>query len=147
MKKVLFIFLLAFAVYLTGCTDDEVVNHGYYNTPVVSSALDAFAYSITADTYTSIAAYNLSFTSDSVACSFVITNYYSGISSVRIKDSSGAVIYVDTLQGNGVSPILITKLQSVPQRFEIDFDHFTGKINFALAKSSTNWSLNISPRI
>lgn len=134
MKKILSIALLSFLIYLTGCTDDESVNAGIYNTPIFSQTTDALSYTLVADTYTSNAAYNLSFTSDSLAYSLIITSYFSGISSMRIKDSSGAVIYVDTLQGNRVYSI-VEKAQGIPQRFEIDFDHFTGKINFALARS------------
>lgn len=54
---------LVFLIYLTGCTDDESVNAGIYNTPIFSQTTDALSYTLVADTYTSNAAYNLSFTS------------------------------------------------------------------------------------
>jgi hypothetical protein len=133
MKKVLFIFLLAFAVYLTGCTDDDI-NSSYYNTPVISKTTDALAYSLVADYYTQTAGYNLTFTSDSIAYSLIIANYFSGIGSLRIKDTSGTIIYEEILQGNKVISFTETD-QGIPQKFEIDFDHFTGSINFALAKT------------
>ncbi|MBE0550769.1 MAG: hypothetical protein IH619_00115 [Ignavibacterium sp.] len=137
MKKVLFIFLLAFAVYLTGCTDDDDdINSSYYNTPVISKTTDALAYSLAADYYTQTAGYNLSFTSDSLAYSLIIANYFSGIGSLRIKDTSGIIIYEETLQGNKVYTITETG-NGIPGKFEIDFDRFTGTVNFALAKSGS----------
>ena len=136
MKNVLFIFLLAFAVYLTGCTDDDdSVNSSYYNTPVISTTTDALAYSLVAESYTQTAGYNLSFTSDSLAYSLIIANYFSGIGSLRIKDTSGTIIYEETLQGNKVYTITESD-NGIPGKFEIDFDRFTGTVNFALAKSS-----------
>ena len=55
MKKGLFIFLSAFAVYLTGCTEDDDINSSYYNTPVISKTTDALAYSLVAESYTQTA--------------------------------------------------------------------------------------------
>ena len=137
MKNVLFIFLLAFAVYLTGCTvDDDSVFSSYYNTPVISTTTDALAYSLVAESYTQTAGYNLSFTSDSLAYSLIIANYFSGIGSLRIKDTSGTIIYEETLQGNKVYTITESD-NGIPGKFEIDFDRFTGTVNFALAKSSS----------
>jgi hypothetical protein len=134
MKKELLIFLLALAFYLTGCTDDDSVNPSYYNTPVISKTTNAVAYSLIAEYYTQTAGYNLNFTSDSLAYSLIITNYFSGIGSLRIKDTSGTIIYTETLQGNKV--ISFTESgNGIPGKFEIDFDRFTGSVNFALAKT------------
>jgi hypothetical protein len=137
MKKGLLIFLLTFSVYLAGCTnDDDSVNSSYYNTPVISTTTDALAYSLVAESYTQTAGYNLTFTSDSIAYSLIITNYFSGIGSLRIKDTSGTVIYEETLQGNKVFTFTEAN-NGIPKKFEIDFDQFTGTVNFALAKSSS----------
>jgi hypothetical protein len=137
MKKILSSIILALTLFLAGCNDDESVNPGYYNSPVITKTTDALAYSLVADDYTSNAAYNLLFTSDSLAYSLIITNYFSGIGSLRIKDSSGTILYEETLQGNKVLSF-VEPDQGIPQRFEIDFDRFTGKLNFALAKTSSN---------
>ena len=66
----------------------------------------------------------------------IITNYFSGIGSLRIKDTSGTVIYEETLQGNKILSFTQTD-NGIPDKFEIDFDRFTGTINFALAKSNS----------
>lgn len=137
MKKNLLIFLLPFAIYFTGCTDDDnIVNSSYYNTPVISKTTDALAYSLVAESYTQTAGYNLTFTSDSLSYSLIIANYFSGIGSLRIKDTSGTVIYEEILQGNKVISLTQTD-NGIPGKFEIDFDPFTGTINLALAKSDT----------
>lgn len=138
MKKVLIIFMLALTFYITGCTDDDdSVNSSYYNTPVISTTTDALAYSLVAESYTQTAGYNLTFTSDSLAYSLIVTNYFSGIGSMRIKDTSGTVIYEETLQGNKILSFTQTD-DGIPRMFEIDFDRFTGTVNFALAKSNSN---------
>lgn len=137
MKKVLSLFLLVLTVYISGCTDDDSVNPSYYNSPVISKTKNALAYSLIAEYYTQTAGYNLSLTSDSLAYSLIIANYFSGIASLRIKDTSGTIIYEETLQGNKVISFMEAD-NGIPGKFEIDFDRFTGTVNFALAKSSTN---------
>lgn len=137
MKKVLSLFLLVLTVYISGCTDDDSVNPSYYNSPVISKTKNALAYSLIAEYYTQTAGYNLSLTSDSLAYSLIIANYFSGIGSLRIKDTSGTIIYEETLQGNKVISFMEAD-NGIPGKFEIDFDRFTGTVNFALAKSSTN---------
>lgn len=137
MERGLFIFLLAFVIYLTGCTDDDSVNSSYYNSPVISKTTDALAYSLVADYYTQTAGYNLSFTSDSIAFSLIISNYFSGIGSLRVKDSTRSIIFQDTLQGNKI--LSFTQMdEGIPQKFEIDFDRFTGTVNFALTRTQSN---------
>ena len=137
MERGLFIFLLAFVIYLTGCTDDDSVNSSYYNSPVISKTTDALAYSLVADYYTQTAGYNLSFTSDSLAFSLIISNYFSGIGSLRVKDSTRSIIFQDTLQGNKI--LSFTQMdEGIPQKFEIDFDRFTGTVNFALTRTQSN---------
>lgn len=136
MKKVLSLFLLVLTVYISGCTDDDSVNPSYYNSPVISKTKNALAYSLIAEYYTQTAGYNLSLTSDSLAYSLIIANYFSGIGSLRIKDTSGTIIYEETLQGNKVISFMEAD-NGIPGKFEIDFDRFTGTVNFALAKSST----------
>lgn len=136
MKKVLSLFLLVLTVYISGCTDDDSVNPSYYNSPVISKTKNALAYSLIAEYYTQTAGYNLSLTSDSLAYSLIIANYFSGIASLRIKDTSGTIIYEETLQGNKVISFMEAD-NGIPGKFEIDFDRFTGTVNFALAKSST----------
>jgi hypothetical protein len=138
MKKVLFIFLLAFAVYLTGCTDDDDdINSSYYNSPVISKTTDALAYSLVADYYTQTAGYNLSFTSDSLAYSLIVTNYFSGIGTLEVKDTSGVTIYEESLQGNKVISFTQADI-GVPQSVKFEFDRYTGIVNFSMAKAQSN---------
>ena len=137
MKKKLLLLVVLTSFYFFSCTEDESVNPGYYNTPVVSKTTNALAYTLLADYYTQTATYDLNFTSDSLAFSLIITNYFSGIGNLELKDTSGAIIYSESLQGNKV--ISFTQAnQGIPKFLHLDFDSFTGKINIALAKSSGN---------
>jgi hypothetical protein len=137
MKKVLIIFLLALAVYVTGCTEDETSNPGYYNTPVVSKTTDALAYSLVAEYFTSTAEYDLTFTSDSLAYSLIVTSYFSGIGTLEVKDTSGVTIYEESLQGNKVISFTQADI-GVPKSVKFEFDRYTGIVNFSLAKAQSN---------
>jgi hypothetical protein len=132
MRHKILISLLVVAVYLTGCTEDETVNAPYYNTPVVTLTTNAFAYSLSAEYFTSTAEYDLQFTSDSLAYSLIVSGYFSGIGSLEVKDTTGANIYEETLQGNKVITFTQTN-HGIPFKIQIDFDRFTGTLNFALA--------------
>lgn len=145
MKKALLIFLLVLTVYLTGCTEDETVNPGYYNTPVVSKRTDALAYTLVADYFTSTAEYDLSFTSDSLAYSLIVSSYFSGIGTLEVKDSTGANIYEETLQGNKVISFTQADL-GIPKRIKLEFDRYTGIVNFSLAKSSIELAKKLENR-
>ncbi len=137
MKKVLLLLAILTVIYFAGCTDDEIVKPPYYNTPAMSKTTDAFAYTLTAEYFTSTAGYDVTFTSDSLAYSLIISSYFSGIGNLDVKDSSGAILYSEILQGNKVISFTQTDL-GIPKIIHIDFDHFTGSINFALAKSNSN---------
>jgi hypothetical protein len=137
MKKILSFAFLAIAVFLVGCTEDEPSNPGYYNTPVVSKTTNAFAYSVSAEYYTSTAEYDLQFGSDSLAYSLIISSYFSGVGSIQLKDSTGTSIFEETLQGNKI--IAFTQSdQGIPVRIQINFDSFTGTVVFSLARVNSN---------
>ena len=120
---------------MTSCTEDETNNPGYYNTPVVSKTTDALAYSLVADYFTSTAEYNLQFTSDSLAYSLVVTNFFSGIGTLEVKDTSGATIYEESFQGNKVISFTQADI-GVPAIVKLEFDRYTGIVNFSLAKTN-----------
>lgn len=135
-KKFLLVGVLAAFIFF-GCAEDEIVKPSYYNTPVISKTTNAFAYTLLADYYTQTATYDLNFNSDSLAFSLIITNYFSGIGNLELTDTSGAVIYSEILQGNKVISFVETN-PGIPKFLHVDFDHFTGKLNIALAKSGGN---------
>lgn len=137
MKKKLLLFVILTSLYFFSCTEDDFVNTSYHNTPVISKTTNALSYNLLADYYTQTATYDLNFSSDSIAFSLILTNYFSGIGNLELKDTSGAIIYAETLQGNKI--ISFTQAdQGIPKYLHLDFDRFTGKINIALAKSSGN---------
>ncbi len=136
MEKRFFTAGLFISILLFGCKD-EIVKPPDYNTPAVTKTTNAFAYTLTAEYYTQTATYDLNFSSDSLAVSLIITNYFSGIGNLELKDTSGAVIFTEILQGNKV--ISFTQAnQDIPKLLHVDFDRFTGKLSIALTKSSNN---------
>lgn len=135
-KKILLVGILS-AFSFFGCTEDEIVKPSYYNTPVISKTTNAFVYTLWADYYIQTATYDFNFNSDSSAFSLIITNYFSGIGNLELKDTSGAIIYSETLQGNKVISFMQAN-QVIPKLLHVDFDRFRGKINIALVKSGVN---------
>jgi hypothetical protein len=134
MKKVLFIFLLTFAVYLTGCTDDDDINSSNYNSPVISKTTNALAYSLVADSYTSSEEYDVTFTSDSIAYSLIISGYSSGNGTLIVQmNASSSYVFAESLNGNKVISFTNSNY-GIPEKVKLAFDHFSGTVNFALAK-------------
>lgn len=129
------LFFLLF--YLVGCTDDTALNPSNSNTPVVSKTSNAFSYTLASDFFTSIAEYDLLFTSDSLAFSLIVSRYFSGSGMLTIKDSSGANIYSESLQGNKVISFTQTGV-GIPKKAQLEFDRYTGTVVFALARSNSN---------
>lgn len=138
MKKGLIISLLVLTVYLSGCTDDDTVNPSFYNTPVISKTTDALAYSLVANSYSSTAEYDMTFTSDSLAYSLIIFGYSSGNGSLTVQmNASSSYMFSESLNGNKVISFTHSN-HGIPEKVKLVFDHFTGTLNFALAKSSSS---------
>ena len=139
MKNKLIISLLVISVYFTGCTDDDIVNQSYYNTPVISKTKNVVAYTLVANSYSSTAEYDLTFTSDSLAYSLIFSNYSSGNGSLTVQmNASSSYMFVESLNSNKV--IFLTDANhGIPEKVKLIFDHFTGTLNFSLAKSNSNY--------
>lgn len=137
MKTILLFLSLNIIILFVGCSEDEYVNPGYYNTPVISKTTDAIAYTLVADYYTAIAEYDLNFSSDSLAYSLIVSSYFSGIGTLEIVDADDNTLYKSSLQGNKI--ISFTEAdQTIPKRIKLDFDRYTGKVNISLTKIGLN---------
>lgn len=136
MKKGLLIFLFALTVYFTGCRDDDdSINPSYYNTPVISKTTNALAYSLVANSYSSAAEYDVTFTSDSLAYSLIISGYSSSNGSLTVQmNASSSYMFSESLNGNKVISFTHSN-HGIPEKLKLVFDRFTGTVNFALAKS------------
>lgn len=135
MKAIIILFVTSIFI-LSGCSEDEYVNPNY-NTPVISKTADAIAYNLVADYFTSVAEYDMNFSSDSIAYSLIVTNYFSGIGTLEIMDSDGNILYQTSMQGNKIISFA-EEFQKIPKRIKLDFDRYTGKINISLTKIATD---------
>lgn len=135
MKIVLLISFLVIAAYFAGCTEDTTVNPP--NTPVIASTSNAFAYTLAANSYSANSEYELSFTTDSLAYSIIVSGYMSGNGSLTIMDSNNLNVYAESLQSNKVVAFTQTN-HGIPKKVKLVFNGFSGTFNFALAKSTPN---------
>ena len=107
------------------------------NTPVNVSATNAFTYTIDANGFTTNAGQDLSFTSDSLVYTIVVTGYSSGSATIEVTNQTGAVMMHDSVTTNKVSTI-VDSGKGIPKRCMLNFSNFTGKLNFVLAYRRNN---------
>ncbi len=129
-------FVLAIVIFV-GCKENSTVSiqsSAPQNTPVVVSTTNAFTYAIDANTYTDSTADDLTFSSDSLACTLAVGSYLSGDASLYIRDSTDSIVFYDSITTNKV--IVITQSgKGIPKRFTLSCNNFTGKISFALSRT------------
>jgi hypothetical protein len=134
MKKIVFVLSLAITICLWGCKDNTSTNPTFTNYPVAANTTDAFSYTVTADSYTTTAAYDVSFSTDSLACSITVTNQTSGNASLKITDSTNATVYSDSLLTNKVLAFTQTH-KGIPKNIQLAFHQYTGTLVFVLSRS------------
>ena len=137
MKKLLLISFLVIAAYFAGCKEDTTVNPPYSNTPIIASTNNAFTFTLAANSYSANVEYELSFTTDSLAYSIIVSGFSSGSGSLTMMDSNSSNIYVETLRGNKVVAFTQTN-HGIPKKVKLVFNGFSGTFNFALSRSNTN---------
>ena len=124
-------------VVFGGCKENSTVSiqsSTTNNTPVVVSTTNAFTYAIDANAYTASTAYDLTFSTDSIACTLAVGGYVSGNASMYIRDSMNSIVFHDSVTTN--KAIVITQAsKGIPRRFILSCNNFTGKISFILSRN------------
>jgi len=127
--------LLAIVVFI-GCKENSTVSvqsSAHQNIPVAVSTTNAFTYAIDAVTYTDSTAYELTFSSDSLACTLAVGSYSSGDASLYIRDSTDSIVFYNSVTTD--EAIVITQAgKGIPKRFTLLCNNFTGKISFVLSR-------------
>lgn len=126
--------LLAIVVFV-GCKENSTVSiqsSTPKNTPVVVSTTNIFTYAIDANAYTDSIAYDLAFSTDSLACTLAVGGYLSGDALMYIRDSTDSIVFFNFVTTN--KAIVITQAgKGIPRRFTLSCNNFTGKISLALS--------------
>ncbi len=136
MKKIVFIVLAIMAICHAGCKKDDSVNSTSANVPVIANTTNAFTFSLTAKSYTANAEYNLSFSTDSLACSLTVVNQTEGNASLKIIDSANSTVYGDSVLTNKV--VAFTQAnKGIPKNITLVFKGYTGTLTFALARNNS----------
>jgi hypothetical protein len=124
-------------VVFDGCKDNSTVSiqsSTPKNTPVVVSTINTFTYAIDANTYADSTAYDLAFSTDSLACTLAVGGYLSGDASLYIRDSTNSIVFYDSITSN--KAVVITRTgKGIPRRFTLLCNNFTGKISFILSRN------------
>jgi hypothetical protein len=124
----LLVFLGAFAACNDTATSPATI---LTNAPVTASVTDAFTYVMMASKYTSSVNYDLSFTTDSLVYSLVVSNFGAGNVTYVVVDPSGNTIFRDSVFTSKVNA-LVQSGKGIPKRCTLGFQNFTGSINLAL---------------
>ncbi len=129
--------VLVLVSMLVGCnknsTSPTVV---IINTPVAVSVTNAFTFTIDASGYSANAGYDLSFNTDSLVYSLVVSNFNSGNASVAVSNLTGGVTMRDSVFSNKVNTI-IQSGTGIPKRCTLGFQNFTGRLTLALTSNQT----------
>ncbi len=134
MKKIIIVTLLAITICLFDCKQDTSTNSASANIPVIASTTNAFTFTLVSNSYTSSLAYDLSFSTDSLAYAITITNQTSGNASLIIFDSNSSIVYSDSLLSNKVLAFTQTN-KGIPKNIKLAFNNYTGTLVFALSRS------------
>jgi serine protease inhibitor len=135
MKKIRIIVSIVLVLVLAGCKKDGTVDPAAANMPVIANTQNAFAFDLVATAYTSNAVYPLSFSTDSLSCALTITGQTAGNGSLRIVDSTSSTVYSDSTLSNKIVALTQTG-KGIPKNITLEFNNYTGIINFALSRSN-----------
>jgi hypothetical protein len=128
--------LLALVIFV-GCKENSTVSiqsSALQNTPIIVSTTNAFTYAIDANAYTANTAYDLAFSTDSLACTLVVGGYLSGNASLYIRDSTNSIVLNDSVTTNR-KKVTTQAGTGIPKRFTLSSNNFTGKISFVLSRT------------
>jgi hypothetical protein len=89
---------------------------------------------IDANAYTASPAYDLTFSTDSLAYTLVVDGYLSGNASLYIRDSTNSIVLNDSITTNQKKVTTQTGT-GIPKRFTLSCNNFTGKISFVLSRT------------
>jgi hypothetical protein len=96
--------------------------------------MNAFTYVIDANAYNTNTAYDLTFSTDSLAGTLTVGGYLSGNASLYIRNSIYPNIFHDSITTN--KTIVIAQAgNGIPSQFTLSCNNFTGKISFVLSRT------------
>jgi hypothetical protein len=142
MNKIIMSSMVLLAGMMAGCNKDAVTDptnnniQVLTNTPVIASTRNVFSITLTAKSYTASSQYDVSFTTDTLACALTVTGQTSGNGILRIIDSNSSVVFADSSLGNKVLASTQTG-KGIPKHVKLLFIDYTGTINFALSRNTS----------
>jgi hypothetical protein len=137
MKKVAVIVATMLVCLVAGCKKDSTTSPeagANANIPVIANTMNAFALNLTAQSYSATIEYDLSFSTDSLACSLTVVGQTQGNGILRVADSSYSTVYADSSLQNKVAASTQTG-KGIPRKIKAVFNNYTGVISFAMARS------------
>jgi len=137
--KINLITLSFFSVLLFfSCTEENEIVTPYSNIPVVAFTQNAFAYTLVANDYSSNTSYDISFDSDSLAYSLIISGYKSGDGILTVfMEPQSSYVYSEQLKSNKVISFTQNGV-GTPRKIQLEFNDFSGTVNFSLSKNNNN---------
>jgi len=142
MNKILMSSIVFLASMIAGCNKDAAIDPAINNlqvitnTPVIASTQNVFSLTLTAKSYTASSQYDLSFSTDTLACALTVTGQTAGNGILRVIDSNNSVVYADSALSNKVIASTQTG-KGIPKNIKLIFIDYTGTINFALSRNAS----------
>jgi hypothetical protein len=142
MNKILMSSIIFLAGMIMGCNKDATIDPAnnnlqvITNTPVIASTQNVFSLTLTAKSYTASSQYDLSFSTDTLACALTVTGQTAGNGILRVIDSNNSVVYADSALSNKVIASTQTG-KGIPKNIKLIFIDYTGTINFALSRNGS----------
>jgi hypothetical protein len=103
------------------------------NQPVIVSTTDVFTFTVDAVNYSYSTTQAVSFSSDSLVATLVVTNYSLGTGEIESSTADGIPFYSEVLNGDRTAVLAVVP-PSTPRSVSISLAGYTGAVSFVLAK-------------
>ncbi|MBM4177143.1 MAG: hypothetical protein FJ213_13375 [Ignavibacteria bacterium] len=137
-NKILIASLIGFTLSLSfySCVIEDGINNPENvgkNFPVIVNTLNTFTFTVDADDFSLTRNETLSFDTDSLTITLVVSSYSAGSGSIVVRNSVNEIFFSDNLNSNKVVT-LPAATENTPKSVAITLSNFRGKISFVVTK-------------
>jgi hypothetical protein len=141
IKKYFLTLVLPFVFFSCKAANSPV--GGQTNNPVINNQTNFINFTIAANSFNYNHVERLNFGFQGYALNLTVNGYVLGFGTIYVKDSSGGILRVDSLDSN--STLNVTQQFSrIPYELEIDLTGYTGNIAYTLTSSQNNQEFDLS---
>ncbi|HTT68597.1 MAG TPA: hypothetical protein VMF70_11250 [Gemmatimonadales bacterium] len=129
--------VIALVALLAGCTETSLGYPGEWNVPVLATATDGLAFTVSANDFTFDQSYVCPARGDSVNVSLVVSSYAGGSALIEISDSSGVkLVQLPVTQNIVAAQGRSSVLGTPPFTVHLQFTRFHGLLVLGVGASA-----------